>query len=118
MITAANGTMTTVSLFPKRSVKMKTMKSFGSVLDAKQVQRVWSVITYTIVHMYLLLTIHLCSDSSPKDDTLSAPGTQSVAIETKLKGRNPSPQEHDEGTTKRTLRKKPSQSSPSGGKFH
>ena len=118
MITAANGTMTTVSLFPKKSVKMKTMKSFGSVLDAKQVQGVWSVVTYMIVHMYSLLTIHLCSDSSPKDDTLSAPGTQSVAIETKLKGRNPNPQEHDVGTTKRVLRKKPSQSSPSGGKFY
>ena len=78
----------------------------------------WSVVTYMIVHMYLLLTIHLCSDSSPKDDTLSAPGTQSVAIETKLKGRNPNPQEHDVGTTKRVLRKKPSQSSPSGGKFY
>ena len=62
--------------------------------------------------------LHVGSDSSPKDSALAAALTQAVAIETKLKGPTPSPQEHEEGTTKRALRKKPSQSSPSGGKFY
>ena len=65
--------------------------------------------------------MYLGSDSSPKDGALAASPTQVVAIKrrnAKLRGRNPSPQEHDEGTTKRALRKKPSQSSPSGGKFY
>ena len=68
----------------------------------------------------VLLYLHVGSDSS-KDSTLAASPTQVVAIKlrnAKLRGRNPSPQEHDEGTTKRALRKKPSQSSPSGGKFY
>ena len=65
--------------------------------------------------------MYLGSDSSPKDGVLAASPTQVVAIKlrnAKLRGRNPSPQEHDEGTTKRALTKKPSQSSPRAGKFH
>ena len=63
--------------------------------------------------------LHVGSDSSPERSTL--PAAKSGAKKTKLRGRNPSSQEHDEGTTgttKRVLRKKPSQSSPSGGKFY
>ena len=69
----------------------------------------------------VLLYLRVGSDSSSKDSTLAASPTQVVAVKlrnAKLRGCNPSPQEHDEGTTKRALRKKPSQSSPSGGKFY
>ena len=62
--------------------------------------------------------LHVGSDSS-KDSILAASPTQVVAIKlrnAKLRGRNPSSQEHDEETTKRAFGKKP-QSSPSGGKF-
>ena len=64
--------------------------------------------------------MYLGSDSSPKDGVLASGGTKAVAIKlrnAKLRERNPSSQEHDEGTTKRAFRKK-SLSSPSGGKFY
>ena len=63
--------------------------------------------------------MYLGSDSSPERSTL--PAAETGAKKTKLRGRNPSSQEHEEGTTgttKRVLRKKPSQSSPSGGKLY
>ena len=60
--------------------------------------------------------MYLGSDSSPERSTL--PAAETGAKKTKLRGRNPSSQEHDQGTTKRVLRKKPSQSSPRTGKFY
>ena len=69
--------------------------------------------------------MYLGSDSSPEDSTLAAAGTRAVAVKkTKTRGRNPSPQDSDEGTAKSQtdlkamLRKKPSQTSPHGGKFY
>ena len=56
------------------------------------------------------------SNSSPKDSSLAAAGTQAVAVKkTKSRGRNPSPQECDEGTAKTMFRKMPSQTSPFTG---
>ena len=69
--------------------------------------------------MYICVLVDVGSDSSPEDSTLAAVGTQAVAVKrTGLRGRNPSPQECDKGTAKTVLRKKASQTSPSGGKFY
>ena len=58
------------------------------------------------------------SNSSPKDSSLAAAGNQAVAVKTtKLRGCKPSPKECDKGTAKTVLRKKASQTRPSGGKY-
>ena len=73
--------------------------------------------TTTII--YICVLVHVGSDSSVEDSSLAAAGTQAVAIKkTGLRGHNPRPQECDTGTAKTVLRNKPSQTSPSGGKFY
>ena len=73
----------------------------------------------TTTIMYICVLVHVGSDSSPEDSSLAAAGMQAVAVKkTKSRGRNPSPKEYDKGTAKTVLRKKASQTSPSGGKFY
>ena len=76
----------------------------------------------------MCIHVFLGSDSSPKDSTLAATGTQAMVVEkTKAKGRKPNPRDcdsGDKGTTesqtdsKIRLRKKPTQTKPCDGKLY